>query len=260
MRSLSDLPDLVRVGPTSLGEEWWARGGELGSSVLTFREPAHLAAYASLHEEAHLWVHRDYDHGASWLVDVRTPEEVGADFVMMKRGGGVAIRHFYPDRTDDPVPPPPEGRLEKLGEVLDTLCAEAATDIDRFLAELVRGRVRALAPGVNYDQVEQRFDIDNLDPTPEELAAWDALTRSPRALVAMPLRWRHSGDGEIPYRCEYAGRRLAVRVNDFPAEPLYTLLADGAELTDLDDWPAAWTKEAPPQHLLDLAAKAQKKP
>ena len=41
---------------------------------------------------------------------------------------------------------------------------------------------------------------------------------------------------------EHEGRTLRVRVNDFPAEPLYTLLVDGVEIEDLEDWPSRWVK------------------
>lgn len=74
-------------------------------------------------------------------------------------------------------------------------------------------------------------------------------------LTATPIRWEHSGDGEFPYHAEVDGRTLTVRVNDFPAEQLYTLLVDGTELLDLDDWPTVWRRPPVPQHLLDLVAR-----
>src|SRR5258706_15908385 len=73
-------------------------------------------------------------------------------------------------------------------------------------------------------------------------------------LTAPPIRWEPSGDGEFPYHAEIDGRSLTVRVNDFPVEPLYTLLVDGAELVDLDDWPPVWRRPPVPSHLLDLVA------
>ncbi|GGM25245.1 hypothetical protein ACFFX1_09490 [Dactylosporangium sucinum] len=76
-----------------------------------------------------------------------------------------------------------------------------------------------------------------------------------RDLTVTPIRWEHSGDGEFPYHAEVDGRSLTVRVNDFPAEPLYTLLVDGAELVDLDDWPPVWRRPPVPSHLLDLVAR-----
>jgi hypothetical protein len=74
-------------------------------------------------------------------------------------------------------------------------------------------------------------------------------------LTARPIAWEHSGDGEFPYHAEVDGRLLTVRVNEFPAESLYTLIVDGAELVDLDDWPAQWRRPPVPNHLLDLVAR-----
>ncbi|MEU7874056.1 hypothetical protein [Dactylosporangium sp. NPDC049140] len=75
------------------------------------------------------------------------------------------------------------------------------------------------------------------------------------ALTERPIAWEHSGDGEFPYHAEVDGRTLTVRVNDFPAEPVYTLIVDGAELADLDDWPRSWRRPPVPNHLLDLVAR-----
>ncbi|HEY3603832.1 MAG TPA: hypothetical protein VGL04_04105, partial [Sporichthyaceae bacterium] len=52
------------------------------------------------------------------------------------------------------------------------------------------------------------------------------------------------------YRARSAGVDLLIRVNDFPAEPLYTLFADGRPAVDLEDWPATWLRPAfTPDHL-----------
>ncbi len=71
-------------------------------------------------------------------------------------------------------------------------------------------------------------------------------------LTLTHVEWKHTGDGALPYTADVDGRRLTIRVNDFPAEPLYTLIVDGVEQRDLDDWPSAWVKPGAPQHLLDL--------
>jgi hypothetical protein len=57
-----------------------------------------------------------------------------------------------------------------------------------------------------------------------------------------PVTWRRTGSAEHPYEAEVEGRRWTVRVNDFPAQVLYTLLVDGVEAEDLEEWPAAWTR------------------
>ncbi len=71
-------------------------------------------------------------------------------------------------------------------------------------------------------------------------------------LTTMPLVWTHTGYGEIPYTTDVDGRRYTIRINDFPAEPMYTLLVDGGELMELEDWPAAWSMPGPPKELLAL--------
>jgi hypothetical protein len=58
----------------------------------------------------------------------------------------------------------------------------------------------------------------------------------------MLVRWRRSEDGEWPFYAEVDGHALRVRVNDFPAEPLYSLFVDDEHIEDLEDWPTVWVK------------------
>ena len=75
------------------------------------------------------------------------------------------------------------------------------------------------------------------------------------ALAARPIVFAHTGDAERPFTAPVDGVTLVVQVNDFPAEPLYSVLADGTRLGDLDDWPPAWTRPDLPAALRDLAAR-----
>ena len=70
-------------------------------------------------------------------------------------------------------------------------------------------------------------------------------------LVRAAVVWKHTGDAEFPYTANVRSRRFTIRINDFPAEPMYTLIADGVELQDLEDWPPAWVMPDPPKRLLD---------
>ena len=70
-------------------------------------------------------------------------------------------------------------------------------------------------------------------------------------LLARFIAWEHTNDPRSPYRADLDGRSLALRVNDFPAEPIYTLVVDGVALVDLDDWPDAWHRPAAPPTLGD---------
>jgi hypothetical protein len=74
------------------------------------------------------------------------------------------------------------------------------------------------------------------------------------SLLVTPIVFTATGDGERPYTAVDAGRAVTVHVNDFPAEPLYSVFADGARLGDLDDWPPAWTRPVMPANLRAVAA------
>jgi hypothetical protein len=56
------------------------------------------------------------------------------------------------------------------------------------------------------------------------------------------VAWSKTGDAEHPYEARVAGARWVVRINDFPAEDLYSLLVDGVEVEHFNDWPKAWQK------------------
>ena len=64
--------------------------------------------------------------------------------------------------------------------------------------------------------------------------------RRPRGRVV----WRRTASAEHPFEAVVDGRRWTIRVNDFPTRALYTLLADGEEVEDLESWPAEWARPA----------------
>jgi len=56
-----------------------------------------------------------------------------------------------------------------------------------------------------------------------------------------PMSWTRTADAEFPFSATGAdGTQLRVRLNDFPAQPLYTLLVDALPRASFDDWPPAW--------------------
>lgn len=77
-------------------------------------------------------------------------------------------------------------------------------------------------------------------------------------LLATPMVWAHTGDGLVPYTTTNDDRIFRIRINDFPEEPLYTLMFDGEEITDLEDWPEQWTRPGTPQVLLDKLGIAKR--
>ena len=65
------------------------------------------------------------------------------------------------------------------------------------------------------------------------------MTANPHLL---PIPWRRTPRAEFPYEADVDGQHWQVRVGDFPAEALYTLLIDGQEVADYDEWPKAWKR------------------
>ena len=48
-----------------------------------------------------------------------------------------------------------------------------------------------------------------------------------QAQLAQPLSWNITGNVEVPWQTEVDGKTWQVRLNDFPDEPMYTLLIGG---------------------------------
>lgn len=57
------------------------------------------------------------------------------------------------------------------------------------------------------------------------------------------IRWKETGDVDYPYRASFEDHDLLLRLNDFPAEPLYTIIVDGEEITDIEEWSPRWKRE-----------------
>jgi hypothetical protein len=56
------------------------------------------------------------------------------------------------------------------------------------------------------------------------------------------ISWGRSADLDYPYEAEIDGEKLVIRLNDFPAERLYTLFVNDEEIASFDDWPKQWIK------------------
>lgn len=59
-------------------------------------------------------------------------------------------------------------------------------------------------------------------------------------LQSARIEWESSVDSPYIFIADVQGKHVRLRLNDFPAEPLCTLMIDG-EQTDLDELPKLWT-------------------
>ncbi len=56
------------------------------------------------------------------------------------------------------------------------------------------------------------------------------------------IQWTATGDEVAPFRASVNGENWVIRINDFPAEHLYSLVVDGHEAKHFDDWPPTWLR------------------
>ncbi len=59
--------------------------------------------------------------------------------------------------------------------------------------------------------------------------------------LSKSIKWNATGDAENPYTATLEGKSVSIRLNDFPADNLYTLIVGETEVA-FDDWPSTWTK------------------
>ncbi len=52
--------------------------------------------------------------------------------------------------------------------------------------------------------------------------------------------WQKTAESPYLFRAVFQGKTVNLRLNDFPDEPLCTVIIDGKE-TNLDDFPKSWT-------------------
>lgn len=74
----------------------------------------------------------------------------------------------------------------------------------------------------------------------------NAWTEMRAKIFAKKIRWSENNDlmdaALYPYKSVVDGQHWALRVNDFPAEPLYTLFIDGKPIITVDGLPDGWER------------------
>lgn len=68
------------------------------------------------------------------------------------------------------------------------------------------------------------------------------MTANVQSYLEEKVVWNRSVDPGYPFQAEFEGDRLAIRLNDFPEESLYTLMVNDEEVVSFDDWPEPWPK------------------
>ena len=63
--------------------------------------------------------------------------------------------------------------------------------------------------------------------------------------LAQIVVWRQTGDLNTPWETDVDGHRWQARLNDFPEEPMYSLLIDEVLAGDFQEWPQYWDRGEP---------------
>lgn len=192
----------------------------------------------------------------SQRLPIRTTSAVRRSF-LGHRAGALSIRFDYPG-----VKPRSEAEIAwRIGTVLrwmiETAIAQMRDSVDRQLLQdrnlykfgseltpvstwLEQGQYqKVLDWGVRADLYSYRRREGGGDE-------FKRLVRDRKldpALLKRKLSFYRTGDPERPLRREENGHSWDIRVNGFPDEPLYTLLIDGVETADFDNWPKPWRRE-----------------
>ena len=56
------------------------------------------------------------------------------------------------------------------------------------------------------------------------------------------ILWQKTDDVEFPYISIRENEKRKIRLNDFPQEPMYSLLINDEVICDFDDFPINWEK------------------
>mgnify|MGYP000984759927 CR=1 FL=1 len=60
--------------------------------------------------------------------------------------------------------------------------------------------------------------------------------------VEISIKWHKTSDPFYPYEAIFNNRYLKLRLNDYPEEPMYTLLVNGEVIESFDEWPSCWIR------------------
>ncbi|HEY1182818.1 MAG TPA: hypothetical protein VGE89_01460 [Bryobacteraceae bacterium] len=86
----------------------------------------------------------------------------------------------------------------------------------------------------------------------EQLREKPAINPNVKERLAQIVIWHQTEDLYVPWETDVDGHRWQVRLNDFPDEPMYTLLIDEALVGDFQEWPPYWDRGEPKPAVKEL--------
>ncbi len=62
------------------------------------------------------------------------------------------------------------------------------------------------------------------------------------ALQERQLVFEYFEDVDYPMICQLEDQEVRMRLNDFPAEPMWTVFVNDERIGDIDNWPPLWAR------------------
>lgn len=62
------------------------------------------------------------------------------------------------------------------------------------------------------------------------------------SLQSQPIEWKRNWDIILPYKTSLDKRELFLQINNFPDEPMYSIIEQGQVIENVEDWPDCWTR------------------
>jgi hypothetical protein len=81
-----------------------------------------------------------------------------------------------------------------------------------------------------------------VDPGGAEFKRLKRFKNGDPKLLKSPVEFSVTENPECPLRAIVKGQIWDIRVNEFPDLPLYSLLIDGIDVMDFDNWPKRWSR------------------
>lgn len=188
---------------------------------------------------------REPDFSFLWILAAGSGAMSLLGFALLTR----PLQRSQPARpgSDDEIGPLPGGhtphRFHALAgrPLLETRTASGGADL--FAMDAVTGAflpARDLWPRLRDGAV----DLETIEEGLFRQIGREWRRRAMDARTARAVAWEASGDAEYPWRAVLDGHETRIRINDFPAEPLYSVIIAHQSVGELEDWPPTWRKGA----------------
>lgn len=76
----------------------------------------------------------------------------------------------------------------------------------------------------------------------ETLMATPAPAMDLQRCLGTPVHWQQTSDVDRPWIARVGSTTWELQLNDFPAEPLYTLRVGDTVVGPVEDWPPCWSR------------------